>query len=206
MLSLKRNRFQYNSFMKIILPFIMSNLIGANFNNVSNGFGLDIGSRGSGVFLIRQYLDNEKPIGLNLELRFYDIKGENETVFYDYYTGTYQSISGKSLFLCPLFLGLNYYPFKDKIENNFLPFLTSRAGLVFILDGNDSGSFSQRWSNPTFKISPGGYFGCGIDFKYVSNSYVSASVGYEVLPADPSISSNLAKGLLIHIAFIRSIR
>ena len=97
--------------MKIILPFIMSNLIGANFNNVSNGFGLDIGSRGSGVFLIRQYLDNEKPIGLNLELRFYDVKGENETVFYDYYTGTYQSISGKSLFLSPLFLGLNYYPF-----------------------------------------------------------------------------------------------
>ena len=90
--------------MKIILPFIMSNLIGANFNNVSNGFGLDIGSRGSGVFLIRQYLDNEKPIGLNLELRFYDVKGENETVFYDYYTGTYQSISGKSLFLSPSFL------------------------------------------------------------------------------------------------------
>ena len=127
--------------MKIILPFIMSNLLGANFDNVSNGFGLDIGSRGSGVFLIRQYLDNEKPIGLNLELRFYDVKGENETVFYDYYTGTYQSISGKSLFLSPLFVGLNYYPFKDKIENNFLPFLTSRAGLVFILDGNDSGSF-----------------------------------------------------------------
>ena len=127
-------------------------------------------------------------------------------MFYDYYSGTYQSISGKSLFLSPLFLGLNYYPFKDKIENNFLPFLTSRAGLVFILDGNDSGSFSQRWSNPTFKISPGGYFGCGIDFKYVSNSYVSASVGYEVLPADPSISSNLTKGLLIHVAFIRSIR
>ena len=50
--------------MKIILPFIMSNLIGANFNNVSNGFGLDIGSEDL-VFLIRQYLDNEKPIGLN---------------------------------------------------------------------------------------------------------------------------------------------
>ena len=186
----------------LIIPFILN----AEFNNISNGFGLDIGSNGSGIFMVRQY-SNNKAFALNFELRFYDIKSQNETIVYDYYTRQYKAVSGKSLFMTPLFIGFNYYPFAGKIDNSFSPFLTARFGNVFILDGNDEGNFSERWSKPTFKNSFGSFLGVGIDFKYARKSFISTMFGYEFLPPDPSDNNPFNhSGILIHIAFNRNIK
>ena len=192
----------------IIIFLIPFSLI-AKLENVSNGFGLDIGSSGSGVFFVRQYSNNDRAFAYNFEARFYDIKAENETIVYDYYSRQYQSVGGKSLFMSPIFLGFNYYPFREKIENSFSPFIAARYGLVFILDGKDYGSFLDRWSEPTFEQSTGGFVGLGIDFKYIRKSFISTIFGYEYLPPDPVLSSNedlessLNSGILIHISFNR---
>jgi len=187
-----------------LIPFFLY----AKFDNGSNGFGLDIGSNGSGIFFIRQYSNNNSTFAFNLEARFYDIKSKNETIVYDYYTGQYKSFSGKSLIMNPIFIGTNYYPFLDKIDNNFSPFLTVRYGIVFILDGNDDGIFSERWAKPKFNSSFGSFLGFGVDFKLVRKSYISTIFGYEFLPSDPSEGENAINnsGLLIHISFNRNIK
>ena len=198
-----------------IIFFLIPLFLDAEFDNTSNGFGMDIGSSGSGFFLIRQYSNYDGNFAFNSEVRFYDIKAENETIIYDYYSGQYQAVSGKSLFMTPIFFGLNYYPFIGKIENNFSPFLTARSGFVLIFDGKDNGNFKNRWSDPTFESSIGGFIGCGIDFKYIRKSYISAMFGYEFLPSDPSEDSSKLtsnsnytgiSGILIHIAINRNLR
>ena len=40
----------------VFIPFILN----AGYDNISNGFGLDIGSNGSGLFIVRQYSNNNK--------------------------------------------------------------------------------------------------------------------------------------------------
>ena len=187
----------------IIIFLIPFSLI-AKLENVSNGFGLDIGSSGSGVFFVRQYSNNDEAFAYNFEARFYDIKADNETIVYDYYSRQYQSVGGKSLFMSPIFLGFNYYPFMGKIENNFSPFITARYGVVFIFDGKDYGSFLDRWSKPTFQQSTGGFVGLGIDFKYIRKSFISTIFGYEYLPPDPVVSLNedLDSSINSGIAFI----
>ena len=187
----------------VFIPFILY----AGYDNISNGFGLDIGSNGSGLFIVRQYSNNNKSFAFNFEIRLYDIKSQNETIVYDYYTGQYKAVSGKSLFMTPLFTGVNYYPFMGKIDNSFSPFITARFGPVFIIDGEDEGDFSERWSKPNFKSSIGSFFGLGVDFKYIQKSYISTMFGYELLPPDPSDSNVLRhSGILIHISFNRNLR
>jgi hypothetical protein len=187
----------------VFIPFILN----AGYDNISNGFGLDIGSNGSGLFIVRQYSNNNKAFAFNFEMRFYDIKSQNETIVYDYYTRQYKAVSGKSLFMTPLFAGVNFYPFMGKIDNSFSPFLTTRFGPVLIIDGEDEGDFSERWSKPTFKSSIGSFFGLGIDFKYIQKSYISTIFGYEILPPDPSENKALRhSGILIHISFNRNLR
>ena len=43
--------------LKSILAFIPF-ILYAGYDNISNGFGLDIGSNGSGLFFVRQYWVN----------------------------------------------------------------------------------------------------------------------------------------------------
>ena len=121
--------------MKIFFSFLFPVLLLGQFDQAFNGFGLDIGSSGSGMFITRQLTHTSEIYSLNGELRFYDIKADDETIVYDYYTGQYQSVGGKSLFMMPLLIGANYYPFTGKIENNFSPFITARAGAVLTVDG-----------------------------------------------------------------------
>ena len=193
--------------MLTIIIFLIPFLLNAGFDNTSNGFGLDIGSNGSGLFIIRQYSNNNKAFAFNFEMRLYDIKSQNETIVYDYYTGQYKAVSGKSLFMTPLFTGVNFYPFMGEIDNSFSPFITTRFGPVFILDGKDEGDFSERWSKPTFKYSMGSFFGLGVDFKYIRESYISTMFGYELLPPDPSDNKALRhSGILIHISFNRNLK
>ena len=186
----------------IILLFPV--LVLGNFDHVSNGFGFDIGSSGSGMFIMRNYGHSSERYSLNGELRFYDIKAVDETIVYDYYTGQYKTLGGKSLFMLPAFIGANHYPFVGKIENNFSPFITVKGGVVTTVDGREFGSFSERWKNPEIQFSPGGFLGVGIDFKMVGQSTVMVMVGFELLPLKKiADGKNNYSGFLIHLSFNR---
>ena len=190
--------------MKIFFSFLFPVLLLGQFDQAFNGFGLDIGSSGSGMFITRQLTHTSEIYSLNGELRFYDIKADDETIVYDYYTGQYQSVGGKSLFMMPLLIGANYYPFTGKIENNFSPFITARAGAVLTVDGKEFGTFSERWKNPDTQISPGGFIGIGIDLKMVGQSSVSTMVGLELLALNEQADGqNNYSGFLIHLSFNR---
>ena len=190
--------------MKIFFSFLFPVLLLGQFDQAFNGFGLDIGSSGSGMFITRQLTHTSEIYSLNGELRFYDIKADDETIVYDYYTGQYQSVGGKSLFMMPLLIGANYYPFTGKIENNFSPFITARAGAVLTVDGKEFGTFSERWKDPDTQISPGGFIGIGIDLKMVGQSSVSTMVGLELLPLNEQADGqNNYSGFLIHLSFNR---
>ena len=190
--------------MKIFFSFLFPVLLRGQFDRAFNGFGLDIGSSGSGIFITRQLTHSSEIYSLNGELRFYDIKADDETIVYDYYTGQYQAVGGKSLFMLPLLIGANYYPFTGKIENNFSPFITARAGAVLTVDGKEFGTFSERWKNPDTQISPGGFIGIGIDLKMVGQSSVSTMVGLELLPLNEQADGqNNYSGFLIHLSFNR---
>ena len=193
--------------MKIFFSFLFPVLLLGQFDQAFNGFGLDIGSSGSGMFITRQLTHTSEIYSLNGELRFYDIKADDETIVYEYYTGQYQSVGGKSLFMMPLLIGANYYPFTGKIENNFSPFITARAGAVLTVDGKEFGTFSERWKNPDTQISPGGFIGIGIDLKMVGQSSVSTMVGLELLPLNEQADGqNNYSGFLIHLSFNRRSR
>jgi hypothetical protein len=190
--------------MKILYSLILCSFLFGEFDQFYNGFGMDIGKSGSGLFITRQAIHDSEYFSLNGELRFYDIKASDETIVYDYYSGQYQTVGGKSLFMLPLFFGANYYLFNGKIENNFSPFLTLRVGGVFSVDGKEIGSFRQRWENPDTQINPGGFLGAGIDFKMVGQTSVSVMIGLELLPLDHKFDGlDDYSGRLIHISFNR---
>tara|TARA_B100001250_G_C19509780_1_gene661148 strand:- start:145 stop:741 length:597 start_codon:yes stop_codon:yes gene_type:complete len=185
-----------------IIWFLLGSLmLFGQFNQNYYGFGLDIGSSGSGIFITGQSIHEKEKISLNGELRFYDIKSNNETVIYNPFYGQFETVGGTSLIMLPIFFGLNYYPFVGKIENNFSPFITTRAGYVISLDGKETGSFSDRWKNSATSIAPGGFLGAGIDFKMYGQTSVSTMVGVEVLPLENLIDGYKNHGMLIHIAF-----
>jgi len=189
--------------MKLI-SFLFHVFLFGQFDQITNGFGLDIGSSGSGMFVTRHYFHSSEKIALNSELRFYDIKAEEETIVYDYYTGQYKTVGGKSLFMIPVFFGTNYYPFVGKIENNFAPFIALKGGVVTTVDGREFGTFSERWKNPDVQYSPGGFVGVGIDFKIVGQSSVMAMVGVELLPLNQEADGEKDySGFLIHLSFNR---
>ena len=189
--------------MKLI-SFLFHVFLFGQFDQITNGFGLDIGSSGSGMFVTRHYFHSSEKIALNSELRFYDIKAEEETIVYDYYTGQYKTVGGKSLFMIPVFFGTNYYPFVGKIENNFAPFIALKGGVVTTVDGREFGTFSERWKNPDVQYSPGGFVGVGIDFKIVGQSSVMVMVGVELLPLNQEADGEKDySGFLIHLSFNR---
>ena len=190
--------------MNKLLTFVFPVFLLGQFDQVANGFGLDIGSSGSGMFIMRNYVHASEILALNGELRFYDIKAEDETIVYDYYTGQYKSVGGKSLVMLPAFVGGNYYPFVGKIENNFSPFIAIKGGVVTTVDGDEEGTFSKRWKKPDIQYSPGGFLGVGIDFKIVGQSSVMVMVGFEYLPLKKETDGkNDYSGFLIHLSFNR---
>jgi len=190
--------------MRLFFSLVFVSILWGQFDQPYYGFGLDIGSSGSGFFINGQMYHNTKKFSLNAEVRFYDIKDPNESLVYDPYYGTTRTIGGVSLVIIPVFLGNNYYPFVDKIDNNFSPFLALRAGGLFTLNGAEEGSFRQRWRNIETQFTLGGFLGGGVDFKMYGQTTVSPMVGYEILPL-----KNIAdgekdySGMLIHIAFNR---
>ena len=190
--------------MKLFFFAILSTLIYADLDKSYNGFGLDIGESGSGIFITRQGFYESGNFSLNGELRFYDIKASNETIVYDPFSGQYQSVGGKNLFMVPLFFGGNYYLFNGKIENNFSPFITCRVGGVLSVDGKEVGNIKEKWGNPDTQITPGGFFGFGIDFQMVGQTLISTMIGFEILPLYRDFDGlDNYSGILIHISFNR---
>ena len=185
-----------------LLLYALPLFIYGQFSNSYKGFGLDIGTSGSGFFLTVSSLHDTEKISLNGEIRFYDIKAKDETVVYDYYSGRYQDVGGISLVMLPIYLGTNYYPFSGKIENNFSPFIGIQLGSILTLDGNEFGSFIDRWRKARTQITPGAFLGFGIDFKLVGQTLVSAMVGKEIIKLKYKADKNDDySGFLIHIAF-----
>ena len=190
--------------MNKLLTFVFPVFLLGQFDQVTNGFGLDIGTSGSGMFIMRNYVHASEKLALNGELRFYDIKGDDETIYYDIYTRQYKSGGGKSLVMLPVFVGGNYYPFVGKIENNFSPFISIKGGVVTTVDGDEFGTFSERWKDPDIQYTPGGFLGVGIDFKIVGQSFVMVMVGLEYLPLKKETDGKKDySGFLIHLSFNR---
>ena len=190
--------------MNKLLTFVFPVFLLGQFDQVTNGFGLDIGSSGSGMFIMRNYIHASEKLALNGEVRFYDIKADDETIVYDYYTGQYKSVGGKSLVMFPVFVGGNYYPFVGKIENNFSPFIAIKGGVVTTVNGEEFGGFYSRWENPDIQYTPGGFLGVGIDFKIVGQSFVMVMVGLEYLPLKEETDGKKDySGFLIHLSFNR---
>ena len=192
--------------MRFILNFAFISILCGQFEQPYYGFGLDIGSSGSGFFINGQMLHNSKKYSLNAEFRFYDIKDPNESMVYDPYYNTTRTIGGISLIMLPIFIGSNYYPFVNKIDNNFSPFIAMRVGGLFTLNGAEVGSFRERWKNVETQFTMGGFLGFGIDFKLYGQTTVSPMVGYEILPLENEADGQKDySGMLIHIAFNRRV-
>ena len=189
--------------MKIFLFFIYCPLLVANFNEAHNGFGIDIGKSGSGVFFTRQILHESEIISFNGEIRLYDIKSSDESCIITSSLVDMNPLEKKFIH-GPNIFGNRYYPFVGKIENNFSPFITARVGGVLSFDGKETGSFKERWEEPDIHLNQGGFLGLGIDFKMVGQTSVSVMLGFELLPLKTEIDQMQDySGTLIHISFNR---
>jgi len=190
--------------MKIFIISVLLSSLWGQFDLAYYGFGLDIGSSGSGFFINAQIPHNSKKISLNGELRFYDIKDPNESMVYDPYYGTTRTIGGISLVMIPIFIGINYHPFVHKIQNNFSPFFAYRGGGIFTFNGAEEGSFRNRWKNTDTQFTLGGFLGTGVEFNMYGQTIISPMVGYEFLPLkDKADGEDDYSGMLIHISFNR---
>ncbi|MBC8322505.1 MAG: hypothetical protein H8E70_02930 [Candidatus Marinimicrobia bacterium] len=165
------------------------------------GFGLQVGEQGTGVFFHQSWRSSS-----NLQWLFhgsiFDVKGDEQLMVYDYYTGQYRSVGDKYVLIVPLFGGGKYFPFADKIANNFAPFVTVQFGPVLTIDGAESDKFSTRWGKSKGLWSFGGYAGVGIDFLMVNGMMVSAGAGLDILPMNGVVDGEKHyNGAIIQIGF-----
>ena len=191
----------------IILSFFI-NVIFAGGLNTRFGAGLDVGSRGSGIFLNYLYGNNKKNIDIIGEVRYFDIKGETESIVYDNWTNQYITISGQNLLFIPALVGFNYHPFAGKIANNFSPFVTIRGGLNLSIDGREGdGSYKKIWRKAETQWSPIAFFGGGVEFRWYNQSSVALHIGADIIKLKKEADQKKDySGLLIHISFNRFIQ
>ncbi|MBT3496968.1 MAG: hypothetical protein HOG20_07460 [Candidatus Marinimicrobia bacterium] len=179
-------------------------LIFGQFSTVHNAFGLDIGTRGSGIFLNRSWQHENEKYGFIAEWRLYDIKGNDETYVYNYYANQYETVGKRSLILSPIYGGGKWFPFAGKIDNNFSPFVTILGGPVFVLDGKEALTFKERWRKAETFWTYGLFVGVGVDFKMMTQGSISVNLGFDFLPLNRNIGGDThLGGFLIHIAFNR---
>ncbi len=188
---------------KLLLFVLISSYIFGNISNTRYGPGLDIGSKGSGVFFNYLVGNNQKNLDLLCELRYFDIKGETESIVYDYWTNQYVTISGQNLILIPILVGVNYHPFAGQIANNFSPFITIRGGTNLAIDGKEGdGSYKQKWSKAKTYWSTAGFIGAGIEFRWYNQSSIALHIGSDILKlSQKADEKDDYSGLLIHISF-----
>ena len=191
-----------------IILFFFINVIFAGGLNTRFGAGLDVGSRGSGIFLNYLYGNNKKNFDIIGEVRYFDIKGETESIVYDNWTNQYITISGQNLLFIPALVGFNYHPFAGKIANNFSPFVTLRGGLNLSIDGREGdGSYKKIWRKAETQWSPIAFFGGGVEFRWYNQSSVALHIGADIIKLKKEADQKKDySGLLIHISFNRFIQ
>jgi hypothetical protein len=191
-----------------IILFCFINVIFAGGLNTRFGAGLDVGSRGSGIFLNYLYGNNKKNFDIIGEVRYFDIKGETESIVYDNWTNQYITISGQNLLFIPALVGFNYHPFAGKIANNFSPFVTIRGGLNLSIDGREGdGSYKKIWRKAETQWSPIAFFGGGVEFRWYNQSSVALHIGADIIKLKKEADQKKDySGLLIHISFNRFIQ
>ena len=189
-------------FLLISLNFIIAN------SNKRYGAGLDIGSKGSGIFF--NYLSGnlEKNFDLVGVIRYFDIKGDTESIVYDYWTNQYVTISGQNLLFIPMLVGFNYHPFAGQIANNFSPFITFRGGLNFSIDGKEGdGNYKETWRKAETQWSTAGFIGGGIEFRWYNQSSIALHIGSDIIELKKKADQKTNySGLLIHISFNQFIK
>jgi hypothetical protein len=195
-------------FKFLIILFFFINVIFAGGLNTRFGAGLDVGSRGSGIFLNYLYGNNKKNFDIIGEVRYFDIKGETESIVYDNWTNQYITISGQNLLFIPALVGFNYHPFAGKIANNFSPFVTIRGGLNLSIDGREGdGSYKKIWRKAETQWSPIAFFGGGVEFRWYNQSSVALHIGADIIKLKKEADQKKDySGLLIHISFNRFIQ
>ena len=187
----------------IFILFINTSLVGGL--NTRYGAGLDVGSRGSGIFFNYLHGNNKKNFDFIGEVRYFDIKGETESIVYDNWTNQYITISGQNLLFIPVLVGFNYHPFAGEIANNFSPFVTIRGGLNLSIDGIEGdGSYKKIWRKAETQWSPIGFFGGGVEFRWYNQSSVALHIGSDIIKLKKEADQKKDySGLLIHISFNR---
>jgi len=165
------------------------------------GFGLQVGEEGAGIFFHQSWRSTDK-LHWIFHGSIFDVKGEDQMMVYNYYTGQSRSVGDKYVYILPMFGGAKYFPFYDQIANNFAPFATVQLGPVFTIDAADSDKFKERWGNSTGIWSFGGYAGVGVDILMANGVIVSAGVGMDYFPMNGIVEgeSNYS-GAVIHFAF-----
>ena len=192
---------------KIIIVIYLCNLIFAGFNNISYGLGIDIGSKGSGLFFNYIFGKSDKVNFLG-EFRYFDIKGDTEMYVYDYWSNQYTTISGQNLILLPILSGINYHPFAGKIANNFSPFITLRGGATLAIDGKEgNGSYRYKWRKAKTHWSPAWFLGAGIEFRWQNRTSIVLLIGSDILELEKEADNKQSySGMLIHIAFNKLVK
>ncbi len=182
----------------LICILLLSLLMGKTTNPSS--FGIATGSHGWGISYQRILKSNVNS-EINFEFRFYDVKGTDEFPISTNY-GT-ETINEKSLVISPVFAGFRYYPFEGKIENNFSPFVTLKAGPLFIFDGNEEiTSFIERWKKAEIHVAFGGHAGIGVKFLRSNVSSISVSAGLDIFPMNGTIDDQSQyNGFLLQFEF-----
>ena len=140
MMSMNKNVKRRLQFVLIVM-FALSPFIEAK-PSFSYGLTTGTGSWGIGVNAL---IEKTETFSWIADLRYYDIKGEHEFSLQSQYGGTYL-FNEQSLIVFPMFAGIRKSLFHDKIDNNFIPFVETMAGAVFVMDGDESvEGFFSRW-------------------------------------------------------------
>ena len=149
--------------------------------------------------------NNKKNFDFIGEVRYFDIKGETESIVYDNWTNQYITISGQNLLFIPVLVGFNYHPFAGEIANNFSPFVTIRGGINLSIDGREGdGSYKKIWQKAETQWSPIGFFGGGVEFRWYNQSSVALHIGSDIIKLKKEADQKKDySGLLIHISFNR---
>ena len=192
----------------LVITVIFLNFHYASSTTKRYGAGLDIGSKGSGFFLNYISGNIKKNFDLVGEFRYFDIKGDTESIVYDYWTRQYITISGQNLLFIPILVGFNYHPFAGQIANNFSPFIAIRGGLNLTIDGKEvDGSYKEVWRKANTHWSTAGFVGGGVEFRWYNQSSIALHIGSDIIKLkEKADQKRNYSGLLIHISFNRFIK
>ena len=187
---------------KLITILFLLNLFSPIHSQFKRGLGFGTGTWGSGFHFSGEWqLDDDKYYGF--EIRFIDIKNEEELPVYNPYTGNSFNVGDKALIMFPIYAKIRYLPFEGKIANNFSPFIELKLGPIFDIDGDgDARRFADRWKGAPSHTSYGGQIVMGAAFLQMSGAVISPSIGYEFLPFGQSIDGRRSyDGTTINVTF-----